>query len=390
MKFDFETHLFALLRDEPFLASFSLRLDKVATDKVRTCGVRLNKDTLKYEFFYNPHFMNRLTPREAGGVMKHEFYHLILGHVTNRFSKDRQDNMKTWNIAADLAINSYLQSELPEIACVPGRDKFADVPPYQSAEWYYDFLQQNYEDYKDILESSTTLDDHGDWGESESSDGDAKAAEQVAHQRLDNDLKATAEQASKSNGWGTLPNHIRSAIIEKMKAGMVDWRKTLRYFCITSKKADRSSSIKKLNKRYPFIHAGKKSSRVANIAISVDQSGSMSEEQLSIIAAELTKLAEIVDFTVIPFDHEVVEKEVFKWAKGKKINLKRVACGGTNFDAPTKYVNERNFDGHILLTDLMASPPQKSKCKRIWINVDNYYKDKKRFGTNNDEKVVHL
>tara|TARA_B100000287_G_scaffold423384_1_gene466570 strand:- start:898 stop:1248 length:351 start_codon:yes stop_codon:yes gene_type:complete len=116
----------------------------------------------------------------------------------------------------------------------------------------------------------------------------------------------------------------------------------------------------------------------------------MSEEQLSAIAAELTKLAEIVDFTVIPFDHEVVEKEVFQWAKGKKIKLKRVAHGGTNFDAPTKYVNERNFDGHILLTDLMASPPQKSKCKRIWINVDNYYRDKKTFGTNNNEKVIHL
>ena len=390
MKFDFETHLFALLRDEPFLASFSLRLDKVSTNKVRTCGVRLNKDTLKYEFFYNPHFMNRLTPREAGGVMKHEFYHLILGHVTNRFSKDRQDNMKMWNIAADLAINSYLQNELPEIACVPGRDKFAEVPPYQSAEWYYDFLQQNKDDFKDILDSTDTLDDHGNWGDSEDSDGASSAAEQVAQQRLDNDLKEVAQEASKSNGWGSIPNHIRQAAIEKAKSSEVDWRKTLRYFCVTSKKANRSSSIKKLNKRYPFVHAGKKSSRVANIAISVDQSGSMSEEQLSIIAAELSKLAEIVDFTVIPFDHEVVVDQVFQWAKGKKLQLKRVAYGGTNFDAPTQYVNERKFDGHIILTDLMASAPQRSNCKRIWINVDNYYKDKKFFGTNNNEKVIHI
>lgn len=390
MKFDFETHLFALLREEPFLASFSLRLDKVSTNKVRTCGVRLNKDTLKYEFFYNPHFMNRLTPREAGGVMKHEFYHLILGHVTNRFSKDREENMKMWNIAADLAINSYLQNELPEIACVPGRGKFAEVPPYQSAEWYYDFLQQNEDDFKDILDSTDTLDDHGNWGDSEDSDGGSSAAAQVAQQRMDNDLKEVAQQAAKSHGWGSIPNHIRSAALEKAKSGEIDWRKTLRYFCVTSKKADRSTSIKKLNKRYPFVHAGKKSSRVANIAISVDQSGSMTEEQLSQIAGELSKLAEIVDFTVIPFDHEVVVDEVFQWAKGKKLQLKRVACGGTNFDAPTKYVNERKFDGHIILTDLMASPPQKSNCKRIWVNVDNYYREKKFFGTNNNEKVIHI
>ena len=72
------------------------------------------------------------------------------------------------------------------------------------------------------------------------------------------------------------------------------------------------------------------------------------------------------------------------------MKMERVAYGGTNFDAPTDFVNERDFDGHVVLTDLMASPPKRSKCKRIWINVDNYYKDKKRFGTNNDEKVVHL
>jgi predicted metal-dependent peptidase len=389
MKFDFDTHLFALLRDEPFLASFSLRLDKVRDRNIRTCGVRLNGDTLKYEFFYNPDFMNSLTPREATGVMKHEFYHLILGHVTSRFSKDRQENMMMWNIAADLAINSYLQNELPQIACVPGRDKFADVPPFQSAEWYYDFLQQNEEDFKDILDSTTTLDDHGHWGESETSDG-ATAAQQVAGQRLDNDLKEVSQQASKSGGWGSVPNHIRSVVLDRAKSHEVDWRKTLRYFCVTSKRASRSSSIKRLNRRYPYIHPGKKSSRVANIAISVDQSGSVTDEQLSQIASELNKLAEIVDFTVIPFDHEVVEEKVFQWARGRKMKLERVAYGGTNFDAPTDFVNERVFDGHIVLTDLMASPPKRSKCKRIWINIDSYYRDKKTFGPSNNEKVIHI
>lgn len=389
MKFDFDTHLFALLREEPFLAAFSLRLDKVSDKSLPTCGVRLNKDTLKYEFFYNPDFMNLLTPREASGVMKHEFYHLILGHVTSRFTKDRQENMKIWNIAADLAINSYLQNELPKIACVPGRDNFADVPPFQSAEWYYDFLQQNYDDFKDILDSTQALDDHGQWGKSGDSEG-AAAAQQVADQRLDNDLKEVSSQAAKSSGWGSVPHHIRSTALERAKNHEVDWRKTLRYFCVTSKRTSRSSSIKRLNRRYPYVHPGKKSSRVANIAISVDQSGSMTDEQLSQIASELGKLAEIVDFTVIPFDHEVVESQVFQWSKGKKMKLERVACGGTNFDAPTDFVNQRDFDGHIVLTDLMASPPKRSKCRRIWINVDSYYKDKKTFGPSNAEKVIHI
>ena len=89
MKFDFKTHLALLLQGEPFLSQFSMRLDKKENNAIRTCGVRLNDKTLKYEFCYNNEFMNSLSPQHAVGVLKHEFYHLILGHVTGRFSKER-------------------------------------------------------------------------------------------------------------------------------------------------------------------------------------------------------------------------------------------------------------------------------------------------------------
>ena len=36
-------------------------------------------------------------------------------------------------------------------------------------------------------------------------------------------------------------------------------------------------------------------------------------------------------------------------------------------NAPTKYVNDREFDGHIILTDLMAPKPIASKCQRMWM-----------------------
>ena len=42
------------------------------------------------------------------------------------------------------------------------------------------------------------------------------------------------------------------------------------------------------------------------------------------------------------------------------------------FDAPTKYVNEHGFDGHIVLTDLMAPKPVPSKCQRMWMTTKNY------------------
>ena len=47
-------------------------------------------------------------------------------------------------------------------------------------------------------------------------------------------------------------------------------------------------------------------------------------------------------------------------------------CGGTCFDAPTKFVNEGKFDGHIVLTDMMAPKPIASKCQRMWMTTAEY------------------
>ena len=34
-------------------------------------------------------------------------------------------------------------------------------------------------------------------------------------------------------------------------------------------------------------------------------------------------------------------------------------------------VNQRNFDGHIIITDMMAPAPIRSNCQRMWI-TDSY------------------
>ena len=103
--------------------------------------------------------------------------------------------------------------------------------------------------------------------------------------------------------------------------------------------------------------------------------------------SELNKLAEIAEFTVIPFDTKVAEDKVYTWKKGQSKKTERVLQGGTCFNAPTKYVNKHKFDGHIVLTDLCAPKPISSKCQRMWMttkaNADRPY-----FQTN--ERVIAI
>jgi predicted metal-dependent peptidase len=125
--------------------------------------------------------------------------------------------------------------------------------------------------------------------------------------------------------------------------------------------------------------------RQARIAISIDQSGSVDDKMLSTFFSELSGLAKLAEFTVVPFDTRVDEDKVFVWKKGKNVKAERVLNGGTDFNAPTEYVNEHGFDGHIVLTDLEAPKPVPSKCQRMWMTTPEHAR-RPYFTTN--EKVI--
>ena len=108
---------------------------------------------------------------------------------------------------------------------------------------------------------------------------------------------------------------------------------------------------------------------------------------LAAFFTELNKLSKLAEFTVIPFDTDVGEDKVYVWKKGENRKWERVMCGGTCFEAPTDYVNARDFDGHIILTDLMAPKPKASRCQRMWMTTE-YYARHPYFQTN--ERIVAI
>ena len=118
-----------------------------------------------------------------------------------------------------------------------------------------------------------------------------------------------------------------------------------------------------------------------------DRSGSVDNGMLAAFFTELNKLASLAEFTVIPFDTHVAEDKVFTWKKGENRTWERVLSGGTCFEAPTDYVNSREFDGHIVLTDMYAPKPKASKCQRMWMTTA-YHAKHPYFQTN--ERIVAI
>ena len=383
--FDLDKHTWRLLQNEPFFAALSRRIHKTPTTAIPTAGVKLNPDTAQFEMIYNPEFFEKLEDNHKLGVLMHEYYHIIFEHVTGRLPPEGMNIV--WNIATDLAINSHLKGMLPEGCCMPEEDRFKEYPAGKSAEWYYSKLlqEQNDQDQEDGDGSGGEgqgsgqsggdlsdhqFDSHEGWGEA---DEDTK---QMAKERLRQAVEDSAKEAQNKGSWGTMSSQMRQKIMD-MITPKVDWRKVLRYFIKTSQRSNKRSTVRRVNKRFPYIHAGKKVTRQAKIAISIDQSGSVSDKMLAAFFAELGSLAKYAEFTVVPFDTEVGEEHVFVWKKGKSQAWDRVMCGGTCFNAPTKWVNDRGFDGHIVLTDMCAPKPIPSKCQRMWMtdsdNAQNPY-----------------
>ena len=412
--FNLNMHTHRLLSDEPFFAALSRRIDKRACTSIPTAAVRVTEDG-RYEMVYNPDFMQRMVDecrntkgnadnpyRWVRGILMHEFYHLIYGHLSTR--KPEGGMTRLWNVAMDLAINTHIPDELPPLACIPGHGPFTEMDGGLTAEAYYKLLnddqQADDEDSEGSNDSSgegegdgegdssggsdgsggsedsegsssgsgkyddvDSMDDHSGWGESQGT------TENIAEERLKDMVRKAAEEAGKK-GWGSVSSEMRKTIMESITT-KVDWRSVLRNFVKASQKSSRRSTVKRINRRFPYIHAGKRSERVARVAISIDQSGSVSDSLLAAFFTELESLAKFAEFVVVPFDTRVDENLVFTWQKGQKRPWERVMCGGTCFNAPTKFVNDGNYDGHIVLTDMGASKPIPSRVKRMWM-TDSY------------------
>ena len=167
-KYNLDSHLISFLQDAPFFAELSRHIRKVQTRDIPTAGVGFDQQYDDITLYWNPEFFESLTNDETRGVLLHEFYHLVFGHLTAR----RKSPPKMWNVATDLAINSIIVSSvaagmtknaLPSGALIPGifpvppsdrkytkEEKAAmpiaalieSFPHAQASEWYFEKLKE--------------------------------------------------------------------------------------------------------------------------------------------------------------------------------------------------------------------------------------------------------
>ena len=420
--FKLDPYMVALLWAEPFFAILMRQMDRIRDDKFPSAGVTVRNGSPT--LIYNGAWLSTLEDKRVLGLLKHEAYHLVYRHVVER----RKAPHRTWNYATDLAINGLLQKEeLPIGGLYPGEalmikpevfdalspeqkesfkalsDMIESFPVGKASEWYFSRLNQPGKhqgsgglggtgrikikikgkgkgqgqgeggqgqgdgeggDQEVEVEIVSGTDSHDGW------DDIPEDEREIANGKLKEALGKAQRHSDNNNSWGSVPTEIREEI-RRMVAGEVDWKSVLRNFVGMRQRARRSHTMKRIHRKYPYIHPGSKVGHTSNIAIYVDQSGSVNDEWLAMAFGALEQLSRIVTFHIYPFDTEVVVKEYKEWKKGRKLNLVRVRCGGTDFAAPCRHAhaNRDKYDGYIIITDGGCSDPGPALIKRCWVLV---------------------
>jgi predicted metal-dependent peptidase len=401
--FELDPHLIRLMWDEPFFSKILRTVTKVKTTSIPTAGVLAKEGDIK--MWWNPGFMAGLTSLQVKGLLKHECFHLIFDHTTTR----RHEPHLLWNYATDLAINSMIpEDELPEGGLVPGKAfrkltdeekakmgekrvtryetvsaKIQTLPRDMSAEWYFAELQDVKDEICDEGEPGEggngepgepgdgegngpglpgPMDDHGGWDEMDDEE------RELVKGKIKQALEEAVREADRSGQWGSIGSEARGTLRD-MVSKEISWKAVLKQFCGLSRRANRESTIKRLNRKYMGIHPGAHRGYTSSIAIYIDQSGSVGDGDLELFFAELKQLARHTKFTLFNFDTEVDEKSEREWHRNRTPGLERTRCGGTCFKAPTVHANKNKsrFDGYLIMTDGEASDPGPTRIKRGWV-----------------------
>lgn len=382
--------IISFLSCEPFLAQVFYGLINASDWSCDTAYVGVPTGSTSVRLGWNPDFMRQLTMFQRHGVLKHELYHVIFNHLTDRRPGD-PTKRKLYNVAQDLAINSIIvngkakgsaSDTLPEFALLPGvvpqgctdakvAALFRSLPLLQSAEFYVskleEFNDQNNNGSGQIvvdMGAQGTLDDHDGWGEI------PEEIKDVLRETISQAIEQGVKAIQNGSSWGSIPESLQQELIARTRH-VVDWKSVVRNFAARCRSSEMFGTVKKLNKRAPYLFPGVRRSEKARLLWAIDQSGSMSDEDVGRGLAEAFGCGKATEIDVVNFDTEVDESSFFSVKNGRGFQWKRTRCGGTNFDCVRRFVaqskNKGRWTGVVIMTDGYAPEMGRTALKVLWL-----------------------
>lgn len=311
---------------------------------------------------YGRELVTKLDEKQLGFVVLHENLHKAFRHLIT-WRKLYNENPKLANIACDHVINLMLvdADKGEQIIAFPRFEDGSRMGCYDeqyrgmNAKQVFDLLKKDRggKDKGDD-EGGGGFDEH-DWeGAKSLSDDERKELER----EVDRALRQGQIAASKTQGSGA---GGLSRELQDLLQPQIDWREALREFVSSTCNAKDNSSWRRVNRRmlaqdmYLPSLIGEK---VGHIAIGVDTSGSIGNEELATFLSEVKEIVDAVNpdtIDLIYWDGAVAAHETYDAATSHNLvsSTKPAGGGGTDPTCMMHYLKEKKIKPEciIQLTD---------------------------------------
>lgn len=328
--------------DSVFFTTVCFSLKHLWDEEVPTAG------TDGTQIRFNPNYFMGLSTEQQVFLLLHETLHVAYMHMLRVGTRDRHK----WNIAADHVINLQLLNR----GYVMPQGGYADAQ-YQglSVEQVYDLLPDPPEGPDPMMDLEEP---------NGSADGVQKEVEDIL-------IRAAIQSKQGGDKPGTIPGEVE-IFLNKLLNPKLPWYQIVRRFFNTLQKND--YSWRKPNRRYfpDFYLPSFFSEGLGHIALAIDASGSVSDNQFLHFVSEtehLIKQFKPTAITLIQFDNGIRKIDVIKNTR-ELMNVKFKGRGGTDVTEVMQWALDNKPQALLVFTDGEFRFPrsiENPKIPLIWL-----------------------
>lgn len=298
--------------------------------------------------FYHPDFVNNTPLAELAGVIAHEIVHIICNHIPRCQTREPQ----RWNIAADFVDNDLVFKDgfrLPQ-GCLHD-DAFVN----REVEAVYNELPIQW------VQASVTLDSHEEWegwgeGQGEGQgEGKGEGTSDLSQQWRER----VAQAATQARMRGKVPAHIETLVGDILQPRL-DWKTILSDMVTSCAKSDFCLMPPNKKHLYRGFYLPGMTGTEIRIAVAIDSSGSITNEEIQEFLSEVQGICESYDdYTIWLYVCDARIHQRLELHLGDPLPKTVLGRGGTDFREPFLEAAEKPITSLVYFTDLYGTFPEK-------------------------------
>lgn len=343
----------SLMEDKDnFYGYFLFQMEKAIRFDI-TSATSVNFKGAKYVIYFNPIIFLELNMKQMENTIKHEILHIVSQHLMRgKELKDRYSTLAI-NMAMDVVVNQYLNYLPPYAITLEYINVKYDLKlePYKTFEYYLEKIQieldlQEDDDEGEEIDSNENVavefdieKTHDLWDDSD--EIDEKTLKEFTEKIVDNSQK------------GSIPIYVEGMIKSlKSSKGERPWNLYLKKLMGTVE-ANKKKTTTRRNRRQPsrLDLRGELRGHKAEIAVAIDISGSISDEEFKQAIKEVLSIVKNhnQEITIIECDKEI--RRAYKVKSIKDVKDRITTGGGTEFTPVFEYANNKKLNLLVYFTD---------------------------------------